>query len=102
MEKIRQMEEKIDNVEKEYQEIKVKNTELEEKLDNKLDNYGKLLDKKLANLMLALDDKQKLQTYYKEFNKYLEQNYVAALALASGKIDGQVDSTDYTGQFGNV
>jgi ABC-type transporter MlaC component len=57
------------------------------------------LEKKLANLMLAPEDKQKLQTYFKEFNKYLEQNYVAALAVASGKIDGQVDRTDYAEEF---
>ena len=52
--------------------------------------------------MLAPEDKQKLQTYFKEFNKYLEQNYVAALAVASGKIDGQVDNTDYAEEFGDV
>ena len=50
MEKIRQMEAKIDNLE-------TKNNYLEQKLDEKLDNHFKILENKLANLNLAYEEK---------------------------------------------
>ena len=81
MQKIRNMEAEIDN-------LKTKNNELEEKLDSKLENHAVLLENKLQKLTdLTSEEKSKLITYFKEFARYLEQNYVASLSIASGKID---------------
>jgi hypothetical protein len=40
--------------------------------------------------------------YFKEFCNYLEQNYIAALAISSEKISPDSNSSDLVTEFGSV
>ncbi len=72
--------------------LEKKNHDLEEQLHIKQDNHLLILNKKLSNLELTSQEKEKLIRYFKEFSNHLEQNYVAAVAISSGKIAPKINS----------
>ncbi len=55
-------------MEAKYDALQQKINYLEEKLDNKLDNHLKILEKKFVNLKLKREEKEKLIEQFKVFS----------------------------------
>jgi tetratricopeptide (TPR) repeat protein len=70
------------------QDLEGKQSQLENQLKGKLDNYNKILDDEIGALGLSELNAEKLKTYYKVFCLTFEKSYVASIAVASGQIKG--------------